>query len=132
MPAPSKSTTPEFTVVWCTTSFTGWHRWKNAPDEVAYLSEYHRHKFGVKAAVFVTHDNRQAEFHTLQTRVDAILGADYYMRHFEYSCEQLAAMIGSQLERLYGYKPAWVEVDEDSECGARVYWGIPEIARGDA
>ena len=33
--------------LWVTTQLEGFHKWEQAPDEVAYLRERHRHMFGV-------------------------------------------------------------------------------------
>ena len=100
--------------VWVKTSFTGFHRWKDASAEVAYLRDWHRHVFHVRVMVEVTHDNRDVEFHLLKGKVDQYLKEDYADQHFEASCEQIAVNL---LDR---FNAALVEVSEDGENGATV------------
>jgi hypothetical protein len=103
-------------VVWVKTRFTGFHRWKDAPDDVAYLRDWHRHEFHVKVYMPVCHLNRDIEFHTLKLKVEGLLTALHYMdKRFEESCEQIAEHI---LEVLHAYS---VEVSEDGENGAVVW-----------
>lgn len=91
------------------TNFVGMHRWLNAPEDVKYLRDFHRHLFGVKVFVKVGHGDREVEFHTLKARVDAFLDAHYRNRTFELSCEQIAEHL------LNHFGAEMVEVSEDGE-----------------
>jgi hypothetical protein len=102
------------TMVWVRTQFTGFHRWKDAPDEVAFLRDWHRHVFHVRLGMQVTELDREVEFFQLKAKVDSYLAA-YDGFRFEMSCEQLAAL----LQRDFG--AVLVEVSEDGECGATVF-----------
>lgn len=102
------------TTVWMSTQFSGYHRWKDAPETVAFLRNWHRHVFHVKLGVAVSHGNRHVEFIQLKAAVDSYLARTYAGQSFEYSCEQLAA------DLLNEFKAEWVEVSEDGENGGRV------------
>ena len=102
------------TMVWVTTSFIGYHRWRDAPEPVAFLRDFHRHVFHVKVMVEVTHDDRQIEFIMLKRELDNYLEENLAERQFDLSCEQIALIL------LREYKANMVEVSEDGENGARV------------
>ena len=109
------------TTIWITTQFEGFHRWKDAPDSVSYLRDYHRHIFHVKLGKVVKHDNREIEFITLKNSVDAYIAGIYKGKKFEDSCEQIATKLLSYIDGDY------CEVSEDGENGARIeklnIWG---------
>ena len=105
------------TVVWITTQFVGYHRWKDAPDQVAFLRNEHRHIFHVKLGVRVDHDNRAVEFFMLKEEVNKHLKLHFEGRRFELSCEQIAAKLLSY------FSAEFVEVSEDGENGATVTKG---------
>ena len=96
------------------TQFEGFHRYKDAPEEVKFLREYHRHIFKVEARIKTTHADRQIEFFILKRLIDGILKEEYENKEFDLSCEQIAENIfmylkGKNLEVLQ------VEVSEDGE-----------------
>lgn len=101
------------TIVWITTSFIAWHRWKDAPAFADYLRVYHRHVFHVKLGVEIV-ESRQIEFIELKRRVDAHIYVYYSQRYFELSCEDIAVNLMDK------FKAEFVEVSEDGENGARV------------
>lgn len=104
--------------VWVTASFVGFHKWIDAPDEVAFLRNEHRHVFHVKVSVAVTHGDRDVEFFILKRDLSDHC-AGFAGRSFLYSCEQVAFILGELLQKDQ-YKVQWVEVSEDGENGARV------------
>ncbi len=109
------------------TSFVGFHKWGNAPSEVAYLQNLHRHVFNVEVRVRVTHDDRQVEYHMLKRDVIGVLhrrwsGVTPGLREYvlgETSCEQLAKYLLQDLVAL-NYAAISVQVDEDGENGSLV------------
>lgn len=103
--------------IWVTTTFVGFHRWKDAPDEVAFLRSWHRHVFHVKVTKQVSHMNRDIEFFLLKRDVDEFVQKKFNGQRFEYSCEQLAQQILEHVEA------SSVEVSEDKENGAIVEAG---------
>lgn len=102
------------TCVWVTTRFEGWHRWKDAPDECAYLRDYHRHLFHIRLEVAVTGNNREVEFIGLKACLDEYLRFRYAGQRFESSCEQIAE------DLLKRFEAVSCEVSEDGENGATV------------
>lgn len=99
------------------TSFRAFHRWKDAPEEVSYLRDYHRHQFMVVCSLVVSHNQRDIEFHLLQKDIDKFL-CSWEGKKLEYSCETMAEMI---TEYLFSISAALtncrVEVWEDNEVG---------------
>jgi 6-pyruvoyl-tetrahydropterin synthase len=103
------------TRVFCTTSFEGFHRWPDAPEEVAFLRARHRHRFGVRVEVAVSHDDRDVEFILLRRAVEAeIARVQAVLDDGTWSCERWAAHL------LTAFKAVRVEVNEDGENGAVV------------
>ncbi len=93
------------------TNFPGFHYWKDAPEEYAYLRNVHRHMFHVRAEMEVTHDNRNIEFIDLKEKVNDFINLNYMNKEFPFSCEQIA----STLAGTFGFDR--VEILEDNENG---------------
>ena len=106
-------------VIWITTSFVGYHRWEDAPNEVAFLRNWHRHVFHVKLAVEVYHGDREQEFFLLKSRVNQYIQKHLSGQHFSSSCEGIAD------DLLTAFGARWVEVSEDGENGAIVSDEVP-------
>lgn len=103
------------TRIFVTLQFEGFHRWKDAPEEHAYLRDYHRHMFHVRVELPVEHSNRDTEFIAFKRKVEGWLQIfSGWDRRFEYSCEQLAEKILRQ------FGASVVTVSEDGENGAIV------------
>lgn len=101
------------TSVFVTTRFVGFHRWKDAPEQHAYLRNWHRHVFHVRLTVSVNHDNREVEFIDLKKQVDEYIACIFVLPGpFEHSCEQIARLL------LDYFSASEVEVSEDGENGA--------------
>lgn len=95
--------------------------------EVEYLKYPHRHIFGFKVELKVTHDDRDVEFIMFKHMIEEYLTTKYYseeIRMLDFtgrSCEMLAKeLIEFCLEQ--GLQPVEVTVDEDGENGAHVLW----------
>lgn len=94
--------------------FEGFHRWKGAPDDVAFLRDYHRHQFGVQVTINVTRGDREVEFFQAQRVLNSVLTNRFRHKRFEFSCEQLAERIGRDMV-FNGFYVSSVSVDEDGE-----------------
>jgi hypothetical protein len=105
-------------IVWVTDTFYGFHRWKDAPSEVEFLRDFHRHLFHVKVGMAVKQLDREIEFFLLKADL-AMKLEDYQGQQFEKSCE----MIATEILECMGAE--FVEVSEDGENGATVTWGNP-------
>lgn len=106
----------------------GFHKWKGAPEPVAYLADEHRHTFTFRVEVSVTDSDREVEFHLLQHTMRRVIldfadkrtaPGELGVRFGFQSCEHLAERLGRHLTE-DGYAVLAVEVWEDMECGARV------------
>ena len=104
--------------IWITFALHGMHRYPDAPEEVAYLRNPHRHLFQFKVSVSVTHDDREVEFHMLQNWCKGLYAQSILELDFK-SCEMIARDLLGKLVDKYGNQRAYqVEVSEDGECGA--------------
>lgn len=98
-----------------TQKIEGFHAYGDAPQEVRFLRNLHRHLFHVKVGIPVTHNDRDREFFIEQRRLWQVLSG--YMADNENagSCEMIAEHILEKLPHV-----AWAEVWEDGENGARL------------
>lgn len=99
----------------------GTHYWHDAPVEVCYLRNNHRHTFTVILTQLVTHSDRDIEFIMLKHRVREFLDNRYRNLYgvWEFgamSCEHIAEQVNNQ------FPSVSVEVWEDDEfAGVVVY-----------
>jgi len=113
------------TQIYVTTSFEGFHCWPQAPQEVFFLRQLHRHNFGVKVTLRVTH-SRAVEFILFKRKLDAVIKDELspyiFSRENETSCEDMAMFVFNYFNTLPSYEGAVasVEVNEDNENGAIV------------
>ncbi len=111
-----------------TGTFVGFHKWPEAPDEVSYLRELHRHLFTYKVYFPVSHNDRELEFHIQKEKVAKhIYDIQGSQDVYKWSCETWA-------ETLLSFTAASrVEIWEDGECGSIVecesYVGEGETVR---
>jgi hypothetical protein len=109
-----------FVHVFATVRFEGFHRWPDAPEEVAFLRVLHRHIFHVRAEVEVRHDDRDVEFILLGRRVSESIRMIASSQDVScWSCERWCREIIDWLGKL-GIQLSRVEVSEDGENGAVV------------
>lgn len=118
----SKIVRPNVTqMIWVTFDLPGFHCYPDAPDEVAYLRNEHRHLFNFKIALQTWDADREVEFHMtlnwLKSLFDSHLQIDFN------SCEMLADNILGQLLKKFGTKRIYeVTVSEDKECGSTLIY----------
>ena len=104
------------------TSFASFNQWPEAPPQVAFLRNLHRHKFNVEVRFSVTEDDRQLEFFMTQAAVNKVLFEKVIPaleKKRTMSCEMLAGLLFSLLEGLR-LPVISVSIDEDGENGAIV------------
>ena len=110
--------------------FEALHRWKDAPEEVKFLRDFHRHVFVVRVTVNAKHANREVEFFILKKELDAIIkeifcistalwASEATLKEMEMSCEQIADIIQQKLEA-NRFRVSKISVHEDDENGAVV------------
>ena len=108
------------------TQFEGLHCWPEAPDEVGFLRNMHRHMFHVVLRIPVEHSDRDVEFIMAKHNLDKFVKEEYGCDGSIYnlgrtSCEEIARSVLDWAHREYGIKP-WcgnvsVGVFEDNENG---------------
>jgi len=102
--------------IWITTEKEFIHYYPDAPEEVKFLRNEHRHIFKFKIYIGVTHDiDRDVEFIMCKRFVDKVL--DGYEKSGTFSCEQLADALYFDIAIKYPMKPVKIEVSEDGENG---------------
>lgn len=99
----------------------GFHHYPDAPSQVAFLRDPHRHTFGVECVFAVEDLNRELEFFIMRDKIINHLDKTY-PRHITggidfgaMSCEMIAA----ELVSTFGLVSC--KVDEDGENWGRVY-----------
>ena len=101
------------------TSFEFVHCWPEAPEEVQYLQNPHRHVFHVNALIEVFHDDRELEFIMVKHFIDSKINAALKDWLVSTSCEQMCDFILHTLQSQYGsMRDITVSVFEDGENGA--------------
>ena len=112
------STQTDKRYVFITTQFEGFHCWPDAPNEVGFLRDIHRHIFHVKAWAQVDHGDRQIEFILLKRKIDQYIAS--IVKPISWSCEHWAEHLLQQ------FGLASCEVSEDGENGAIVIADHPK------
>ena len=112
--------------------FTGYHRYAQAPEDVAFLRAWHRHHFLVASEIPVEHNERDIEFFELQNEVQQWVEANYMSAPREcasylpgvwiQSCETFAEQLAMYLKDKFGVCYARVTVSEDGECEATIVY----------
>lgn len=126
-------------IVYCTFSVVGFHKYPDAPMQVDYLQNEHRHVFHFKVSVEVSHDNREIEFHCLRRDcINFLETSDWYdskLREYLFgarSCEMIADELIQRMlqDRKYSImqdlgtqipRQIIVRVSEDGENGGVAY-----------
>jgi len=107
-----------YTEIFVTFSFEGEHCYPDAPDEVSYLRNVHRHLFNVRVDIDVEHDEREIEFHMFKHELQSRFRS--YEDCSNKSCETMARELAGYLLANYHGRDFSVTVDEDGENGAIV------------
>lgn len=106
--------------VFVTAQFEGFHRWKDAPEEVKFLRDIHRHMFHVRIEIDVINCDREIELIQLKMLLNNLIQVIRLAPEAaEYSCETYAKLILGALRKVYKRKML-CEVSEDGENGAIV------------
>ena len=107
------------------TDFEGLHCYPNAPDEVSFLRQLHRHKFEVVLDIEVFHLDRELEFLMVKNRLNQFINDNIIKADKHCSCEMYASMIINFVIGLYGPdRNISCEVNEDGENGAFVVYNV--------
>jgi len=117
--------TTERMSIYVTGSFNGFHRYTEAPEDVAYLRDKHRHLFTWKVEIFVNPTiDRHLEFHQVQNEIKRFV-ADNWISTGAYqtlgSCESMALELSAFVTENIVPTPHTITVSEDNECGSTYY-----------
>ena len=101
------------------------HQWKDAPEQVEFLKNLHRHKFNIEIEFKVNHNDRDLEFFIMKKKIWEAIRYLYQMNKVNFlyeveSCEQVAQDLLEYFDP--EYEVIWIEVNEDWENGARLYY----------
>jgi len=83
------------------TQFEGVHCYPDAPSEVCYLRNPHRHMFYVEVEMEVFHDDREVEFIMAKHRLEEFIETDRVVNFGTQSCEMIAKEIQTHFKKLY-------------------------------
>ena len=114
----------EKTFIKVRTQFEFCHRWKDAPEEVAFLRNVHRHDFHVTCSIEVMHDDRELEFFMVLHRLEDFINREIKTMPDTTSCEQFCKKIGSYLIDTYGQRNMQIEVSEDNKSSSVVEYNF--------
>ena len=114
--------------------FAGLHCWPEAPEQVKFLRDLHRHEFYIHTEIEVEHEDRELEFFIFKETIDEIIDAQFGSERIKnlgrLSCEEIATRIHQELiNRLpyLGSRSATISVFEDNENGAVVNFSPKEM-----
>ena len=105
--------------VWITTQFVGFHSYPDAPKEVEFLKNKHRHTFFCKVEIEVNHNDRDIEFFIFRNYINNII-KKLINKNNAGSCEMIAEIIVEQCTKDYPARKITVIISEDNENGATV------------
>lgn len=103
--------------------FEGIHCYPEAPDEVKFLRNPHRHEFRATVSLEVMHDNRDIEFIMLKRELQQVVQENDKDKVYR-SCEMMARDIVKYLNVNYPGRLCKVTISEDGENSATVNMGI--------
>ena len=114
--------------VWVTFQRKGYHFYPDAPEDVGYLRDRHRHLFKFKVKIEVWHDNREIEFHQFQNKIEGWFD-DGTLELNHKSCEMISDDLYRKIYNEYHYqgdqpRELCIEISEDGECGSECHYVI--------
>lgn len=77
------------------------HCYPNAPDEVYFLKNLHRHTFVIETTIEVFHEDRELEFYMVKDYIDTLTN-EIKQLQVSKSCENICTMILDKLKEKYG------------------------------
>jgi hypothetical protein len=110
---------PALTSIFVQTRFIAFHCWPDAPAEVSFLRDPHRHEFHVRLDLRVSHADRDAEFFIVRRELDKFLDGWRDEPLGSLSCEMIAGLIIEYFQSIH-YTVHKCAVSEDGENGAEV------------
>lgn len=116
--------------IWVTFQRKGYHFYPDAPKEVDYLKDRHRHLFKFKVKIEVWHNDRNIEFHMFLNQIESWYDTGTLELNHK-SCEMMADDLHQMLVNEYSsvlpedpLRECVIEVSEDGECGAEGHYMV--------
>lgn len=97
------------------------HKYKDAPEDVSFLRNLHRHLFYIEVKISITHNDRELEFFQVKRVLNDYL--DEYLKKTNKivgSCEMWGEDINTFLNKEYPNRKYKVSVFEDNENGMTI------------
>jgi hypothetical protein len=101
--------------IWVTTQFEGFHKYPDAPNEVSFLKELHRHIFHIKVWCQVFHNDRDIEFIIFKRFITSLIKENNFNNK---SCEMISDDLYNLIIEKYPNRLIRIEVSEDNENGS--------------
>ena len=118
-------------MIWVKFDVVGFHAYHNAPKEVEYLQNVHRHRFNFKVGIAVTALDRDLEFHMVKRQLLLMLGktfpkyGDSINNEYDFrgmSCETMGNKLFARIHAEWPTRDVQIEIDEDGEAGMILYY----------
>lgn len=95
------------------------HCWPEAPEEVSFLRNLHRHELHVRVELEVNHNERALEFFMVKRKLDTILQEGQKEWPERMSMESICEYLAEKLAEVYGQEAlVAITVSEDGEVGS--------------
>lgn len=94
----------------------GFHQYDDAPLDVRYLANTHRHLFKFKVSIVVTGRGRELEFHQVLRWLNSLYESSLNLNNK--SCEMISDELAACINEKYPDRDFDIEVWEDGECGS--------------
>jgi len=91
--------------------------------DVSFLGYPHRHQFGFKVAISVTHNDRDIEFIQFKRWLESLYRDNVLELDYK-SCEMMSEELYEQIIARYPNRTVEITVDEDGENGATTRWSV--------
>jgi len=103
--------------IWVTNQKELFHRYPDAPDEVSFLKNRHRHIFHFKTYIEVKHNDRDVEFIMFKKFIQSFLD-NFKAILCDKSCEMISDDLYEVIKEKYPEREVRIEVSEDGENGS--------------
>ena len=81
--------------------FDALHKFKDAPEQVYYLKNIHRHTFIINSKIEVFHEDRELEFYMVKDYIKTLLDNIETLGDNK-SCENICSYVLTNLKQKYG------------------------------
>lgn len=104
----------------------GFHFWKDAPAQISFLRNVHRHIFFIETYISIKHNNREIEFFMFKKEVESMITNIWYKYNLDnigcsgVSCEMISNELRTKIIELYPKREVRIYVSEDNENGSYI------------